>query len=244
MRGLHRRLAAFGLTLFAAGWAHADTVTFDFTGEGGVLPSVTVLGSDPLYSATATGETYDATLSSTIQGMAVFTNTPSNGSGTSLMVYQHDLGLGVDSDTMSALEAGTGDRRINSYMSYAEVLWVKITPQTGYTITSAKLINVGDGETGGLLDAAGNPLAFTAASFPDGTDLTFTPPANSYIFGVYESNRGFKPSSPGIKLSQFEITLSPSSESPAPLPAASGSGGVLIACLAARRRRTGAMASI
>jgi hypothetical protein len=238
------RIVTLMLLIVLAGLAHADTVTFDFTGSGGALPSVTVLGSDPSYSAMATGKTYAASLSSTTQGMAVFTNTPSFASGTLAQVYQFDLGLGVDSDTATVMETGTDNRRINSYMTYAEVLWVTITPQTGYTISSAKLINVGDGETGGLLDAAGNALSFTTASFPDGVDLTFTPPANSYIFGVYESNRGVKPSSPGIKLSQFEITLSPSSQSPVPLPTTVWSGGVLIACVAAKKWRSRALASV
>src|SRR4051812_25658616 len=98
MRGIHWRLGALGLTLFVASLARAETVTFDFTGEGGVLTSVTVFGSNPSYSATATGKTYASTLSS---GVASFTGTPAYASGTAVQIYQHDFGLGVDSDSVS-----------------------------------------------------------------------------------------------------------------------------------------------
>lgn len=226
-------VVAWGLAMGAAGWARGEVVSFDFSGSGGALNSVTVAGSNPVYSATAVGKTYDSSLFS---GVAVFTNPPTFASGTGVKIYQMDIGLGVDSDSVST-EVGTTNRRINSYSRFAEVLWVTIAPPSGYEITSATLINVENGEAGGLLDASGNELPFIASL--DGLDLTFTPPLQANTFGVYESNRGTQPTAPGIKLSQFQITLSASA---APLPRAVWAGGALLVGVAVMKRRRGAVA--
>ncbi|HVX87039.1 MAG TPA: hypothetical protein VH253_19800 [Phycisphaerae bacterium] len=193
--------------------------------------SVTVTGSNPAFMATATGKTYAASV--LFGSVTSFTNPPAYASGTLVAVNRFDNTLGVDSDSVNT-ETGTNNRRINVYSSFAEVLWVTISPASGYTIDSVTLTNVDVGEAGGLLDASGHDLTFTPSA--DGQDLTFTPPVNANIFGVYQANKVSGASAPGIKLSGFDITLSATA---APLPSAVWGGAVLVGLLGVRVRRRG-----